>query len=190
METSASKPAVEALYREHHYRLRNFILGRVEDESTADDILQEVFVRIHKKINTLRNSDRVQSWFYQIARNAIIDHYRSKRQFSELPETLPAPAASRGGEARRQIIDHLPAVIGDLPEPFRETLILSEVEGLSQKKVAERLGISYSTTKSRIQKGRELIRDLLLRYCTIEFDAQGCVVDCEHNCGSSEPFVE
>ncbi len=80
----------ELIWREYYTRLHSFIQSRVGNSSIADDILQEVFVRIHSRINTLKESSKIQSWIYQIARNAIIDHYRLHKT-KELPEALVNP---------------------------------------------------------------------------------------------------
>ena len=79
---------IESIWNEYHNKLYRFIQGRVSDASIADDILQEVIIRVHSRINTLKDSNKIQNWLYRIARNAIIDHYRAQKQMQELPETL------------------------------------------------------------------------------------------------------
>ena len=88
--------SVEGVYEAFHTELRRFVLGKVSDPATADDILQDVYLRIHSHIAGLRDCSRLQSWVYQIARNAIVDHYRGRRPAVELPETLPEPGAAPG----------------------------------------------------------------------------------------------
>jgi RNA polymerase sigma-70 factor (ECF subfamily) len=110
----------------------------------------------------------VQGWLFLVARNAIIDHYRTRKPASELPESLPAEMPENVTEVEelklvfRRIID-------SLPEPYREALVLTEFEGLTQGELAKRLGISLSGAKSRVQRGREQLKDLLLDYCHREF---------------------
>ena len=91
--------SVEGVYEAFHTELRRFVLAKVSDPATVDDILQDVYLRIHTHIDSLRDCSRLQSWVYQIARNAIVDHYRSRRPAAELPETL---ARARG---RRRICE-------------------------------------------------------------------------------------
>ena len=81
---------IEALWNQYSRRLGTFIRGRVEDDAEAEDILQEVFIRIHRNLCCQADRDKPESWIYQIARNLIIDHYRKRRTWVELPENLPS----------------------------------------------------------------------------------------------------
>jgi RNA polymerase sigma-70 factor (ECF subfamily) len=71
--------SIEQVWQEYHSKLHAFIQSRVNDVSVADDILQDVFIRIHSRIDMLKDTSKLQSWIYQIARNAIIDHYRARK---------------------------------------------------------------------------------------------------------------
>ncbi len=83
--------ASEQLWETFSAPLQQFILRRVQDPHNAEDILQDVFLKIHARIDTLHQQDRLVSWMYQITRNAIADHYRARRPTTDLPETLAAP---------------------------------------------------------------------------------------------------
>ncbi|MFC1490888.1 RNA polymerase sigma factor SigZ, partial [Candidatus Latescibacterota bacterium] len=179
----------EAIWKEYHDSLFAFIRSRVADSITAEDILQDVFVKIHSKIGTLKQRAKLKSWIYQIARNAIIDYYRSHKIMYELPESLPAVEPNKSEKARSDIERGLLPMIMKLPEKYREAIILSEIEGLSQKEIAEKLGLSHSGAKSRIQRGRKLLKEMLLDCCRFEFDRHGNLLDYEEkqqlskNCG-------
>ncbi len=168
---------VEQIWQQYHTNLHGFIQSRVGDESTADDILQEVFLRIHSNIDTLKEDGKIQSWIYQIARNAIIDHYRARKKMEELPSSLSAAEPDLLETARHDIEECVLPMIDSLPDHYREALMLSEIEGLTQKEVAERQGLSVSGAKSRIQRGRLLVKDMLLDCCRFEFDRHGKIVD-------------
>ena len=170
---------IEEIWKEYHTKLRSFIQNRVGNLSDADDILQDVFLSIHAKIGTLRESNRIQSWIYRITRNSIIDYFRTRRTFDELPETLPAPEQAAGRDTSNEIKSWLLPMIGNLPDTYRETLMLSEIEALPQKEVADRQQISLSGAKSRIQRGRAKIKEMLLECCHFEFDRLGSVTDYE-----------
>ena len=172
------------LWNDYHSKLHGFIESRVGDASTADDILQEVFVRIHSRIDTLRNANKIRSWIYQITRNAIIDHYRAQKTTQEVPETLAAVEAEPSDQARREIAGCLVPMIHTLPETYREAMMLSEIEGLTQKQVAEKQGISVSGAKARVQRGRAKLRDMLLDCCQFQFDHRGRVMDYEDREGA------
>ena len=83
------KPTIVKNWAKYSLPLKNFILSRVSDKSIADDILQDVYIKAQTHIGSLKDHSKVESWIYQIARNTIIDHYRSKRILAEVPEDLP-----------------------------------------------------------------------------------------------------
>ena len=168
--------ASEQVWQDYHSRLHQFILSRVNYNAEAEDILQDVFLRIHRRIDTLDESDHLQAWIYRIARNAVIDYYRQRRPTEELPPDLRAPEAD-DAQADREIAGCLAPMIGALPERYRQALQLTELEGLTQKELAEREGLSLSGAKSRVQRGRALVKTMLLDCCHLEFDRQGQVVD-------------
>jgi RNA polymerase sigma-70 factor (ECF subfamily) len=174
------------VYEAFHTELRRFVLGKVSDPATADDILQDVYLRIHTHIDSLRDCRRLQSWVYQIARNAIVDHYRRRRPAEELSETWPEPesrfAAGRENDVESELMESLGGMVADLPPKYREALALTLYEGLTQHEVAERLGISVSGAKSRVQRARAMIRDSLLTCCHFAFDRYGAVLDYQARC--------
>ncbi len=169
----------EYVWKEYHDKLYGFILSRVNEPSVADDILQDVFMRILSKIDSLKDCDKLQSWIYQIARNAIIDYYRSRKKTSELPPALTAPDEEFGNRASEDIDACLMPMIRSLPDPYREAVMLSEIEGRTQKEVAEEQGISLSGAKSRVQRGRGMIKEMMFGCCRFEFDKRGNVIDYE-----------
>ena len=183
----------EKIWKIYHDSLHNFIRRRVGEASIADDILQEVFIRIHSRIGTLKESGKIKSWIYQIARNAIIDRYRAHKKIEGLPESLSALKMDPGDKAQKEISSCLLPMAQALPDHYREAVMLSEIEGLKQKEVAEKSGISLSGAKSRIQRGRSMMKKMLLQCCHFEFDRRGNVVDyegkgcsCEEEEGSCE----
>ena len=169
----------EQVWKEYHDNLHGFIQSRVSDASIADDILQEVFTRIYSRIDTLKEENKIQSWIYQITRNAIIDHYRSHKTMEKLPETLTALEPEPFDTVRQEIASCIMPMIQTLPDNYRQALMLSEIEGLTQKEVAKKQGVSLSGAKSRVQRGRSMIKDMLLGCCHFEFDRQGNVIGYE-----------
>lgn len=173
----------ENLWETFHTGLKHFILKRIPDEQSADDVLQETFLKIHTRIATLRDKDRLQSWMYQIARNAIADYYRAQKATVELPETLPVPDEPVfEDEVIKDLIPGVKAMVENLPAAYREALILTEYEGLSQRELAQRLGLSFSGAKSRVQRAREKLKTMLLDCCHFEFDRLGKIIDYQPNC--------
>ena len=168
---------IEPIWQEYHNSLQGFIRSRVGDPSTAEDILQDVFLRIHSRIHTLRENNKIKSWIYQITRNAIIDYYRAYKPMEELPESLAVPGTDTSVKAREAIAGCVLPMIKRLPDHYRQALMLSEIDGLTQKEVARKQGLSTSGAKTRIQRGRSMIKDMLMKVCHFEFDHQGNVID-------------
>lgn len=169
----------EQTWQTYHAGLRNFIRSRVGDDSVVDDILQDVFMRIHSHINSLKDSSKIKSWIYQITRNAIIDYYRAYNKLDQIPEGLPAPEIDVSDQARHDIESCILPMIQRLPDNYRQALMLSEIEGLGQKQLAEKLEISVSGAKSRVQRGRAMVKDMLSACCRFELDRRGSMVDYE-----------
>ena len=181
--------ASEQLWESFNRPLHQFILRRVPDPHSAEDILQDVFLKIHTHIDTLRTPDRLTSWIYQITRNAIADYYRAQRLTAELAETLPAADEVADDDVVRELSPCVAAMVEGLPEAYREALRLTEYQGLSQKALGERLGISFSGAKSRVQRARAKIKEQLLDCCHFQFDRVGQIIDYQSRgdcCASQE----
>jgi RNA polymerase sigma-70 factor (ECF subfamily) len=172
------------------HKVRKFILNRVSDPLDAEDILQDVFIKIHMHLNELREDQRLVPWLYSVARNAVIDYYRQKRPGIELSEDLLDESEFREEDPTAQLAEGLEAMMACLPEKYRQPLVLAELKGLRQKEVAVRLGLSLSGAKSRVQRGRILLRQALEDCCHFEFDRRGNLMEyfprrdcCENCCG-------
>ena len=172
----------EVLWHDMNVPLKHFIAKRVPDESVAEDILQEVFMRIHAHADTLKNADKVESWLYQITRNAIVDYYRSRKDEGDLSEILPASEDDDEDDLAKQLAPCLRGMIEDLPPKYQEALRLTEYEGLTQNALAQRLGISLPGAKSRVQRAKEQLKEILLQCCHFEFDRLGKIIDYRPNC--------
>lgn len=146
------------LYLKYRDRLYSFISSRAKDPNITDDIMQNIFLKIHTKIDTLKDHEKIESWIYQITRNAIIDYYRTNKKLDELPDSYTEPVPDSDPKEREEISSWLRPMIENLPDKYRETLLLSEIKGMSQKEIAKKTGLSLSGTKSRIQRGRGLVK--------------------------------
>ena len=175
-------PTTERVWEEFNTGLKHFILKRVPDEPSAEDILQDVFLKIHTHIDSLRQEEKLQSWIYQIARNAITDYYRTHRHTPDLPETPYVPE-DPFDDVVSDLLPYVKELVDSLPPDYRVALILTEYEGLTQRELAERLGISVSGAKSRVQRAREKVKIMLLSCCHFQFDRLGRIIDYGPNCG-------
>ncbi len=136
-------------------------------------------MRIHSSIDTLEDSGKIRGWIYQITRIAIIDHYRARHKMGELPEELTSSEPELIDKARDDINACVVPMIEALPDTYREALMLSEIEGRTQKEMAEIQSLSVSGAKSRVQRGRAMFKDMLFDCCKFEFDHRGNVMDYE-----------
>ena len=168
----------EEVWQEFRERLRDFIVQRVKNEDDAEDLLQEVFIKIHRHLPTLRDGGKLRSWVYQITRHTIIDHFRSRQADLDLEETLKQTADlsdDRPPIIVQEIGASLRRMADDLPEKYREAFLLADWEGLTQQQVANRLGLSLSGAKSRVRRAREKLKIMLLNCCDVELDRHGNV---------------
>lgn len=170
---SLNAESVSGLWREHRSRLRSFIVKRVPDRDIADDILQDVFLKALDNMQTVRTHGSVSAWLYRVATNAIADYYRSRKPVEELPEDLFAPERETDYVAELAVC--LEPFIAQLPEIYRTAVMMAEIEGKTQREVARELGISLSGVKSRVQRGREKLRQRLSLCCEIETGRNGIV---------------
>ena len=159
----------------HKDQLRSYIVKKTGDRDLADDILQEVYIKASQKIKQLEAKDKLKNWLYSITHNTIMDFYRTHQNHEELVdnqfvEELPAEVVNlqKMGQCLRPMFDCL-------PEKYRQAMILSELDGLSQQAVADQLGLSLSGAKSRIQRGRVKLKDILTDCCNIETGREGII---------------
>jgi RNA polymerase sigma-70 factor (ECF subfamily) len=176
----------EKLWQEMHDGLRAFIAKRVSDQSYVEDVLQEVFMRVHRQLDSVNDPHRIVSWMYQITRNAIIDYYRKPGRRQEIPAGSSSDIEAFGGEFQAESSDPGSEVAGclrpmveRLSKDYREALTLVELDGLTQQAAAQQMGLSLSGMKSRVQRGRKQLKQMLDDCCLIEFDRRRGVVDYE-----------
>jgi RNA polymerase sigma-70 factor (ECF subfamily) len=179
------------VWEDFHQSLLAFIARRVRDHDTAEDILQDVMLRIHRHVGELEHASAIGAWVHQIARNAITDHYRRAAHRREHPVGIDVrddeafePERVQG-TARSEIAACLRPLLAELPPAHREALSLTELGGLSQANAARQLGISGSGMKSRVQRGRAQLKNLLVACCAIDLDRRARIASYEPrgNCG-------
>lgn len=168
---------IESIWEEYYDLLLKFILKRVSDKATAEDILQNVFTKILANINSLKDSTKLKSWIFQITRNTIIDHYRESNALEEIPSDLQEEDGEINNDITEEVGAWISPFIRRLPDKYQEALRLTEIKGMSQKDLATHLGISYAGAKSRVQRGRALLKEKLTQCCTFHADKYGNIMD-------------
>lgn len=163
--------------------LRAFVSRRVRSPEAVEDILQDIYVKIHTKVGGLQKPERLQSWIFQIARNCVIDYYRKRRSNVELNVELPAGDEQREErELQLELEEMVRGMVERLPPIYRDALAATELGGLKQAEAAQRHGVSLPGMKSRVQRGRRMLREMLLDCCHFHFDRLGQVIDYEPRC--------
>jgi RNA polymerase sigma-70 factor (ECF subfamily) len=169
---------IEEIWFEYHNKLYTFIRSRVA-ENEAEDILQDVFCKISTRIDSLKEKTRLQSWLYQITRNAVIDYYRSKKNNKDFTDWVEQTQFEENEDVKRELSSCFIPMINQLPDKYRAAINLSEIEGKTQKEVAELEKISLSGAKSRVQRGRALLKSMLTDCCQIEVNHNNQLISCE-----------
>jgi RNA polymerase sigma-70 factor, ECF subfamily len=167
------------------------VARRLTSRADVEDVVQEVLLRVWKHRANIRDGERFGAWLSRVAYTAAADHLRSRQRHPltryELLQQQPDPAAlgvqppsgDEEPEVKALIAAVLRPFIASCPPAYRDMLVLSELEGLSHAVIAARLGLSISAVKSRVQRGREHLRQMLERCCEIALDARGAPVSCQ-----------
>jgi RNA polymerase sigma-70 factor (ECF subfamily) len=172
-------PTTEAVWQELRAPLQQFFRRRLADETAADDLVQETFLRLHNHMDQLGHHERLVPWVYRIAQHILVDYYRQVHRLGAnapgLAETSAEAPASQAND-NTEIGHWLTQMVQHLPEPYREAVQLVDLEGLTQQAASARLHLSVSGMKSRVQRGRAKLKQMLLRCCHLELDSHGNVV--------------
>lgn len=179
------KNPTELIWEEFGKKLLLFIHSKVKDRDASQDILQDVFIKIHLKLHTLSHRDKLSNWIYQVTRNSILDYFKAKRIYREVKEEdLLALVEEDFGHY--ELDKCLAPFINNLEEKYREAIEATDLGSLSQREYAEKMNISYSGAKSRIQRAREQLRHLFQECCTVITDSYGNIIErknCKRTCG-------
>lgn len=188
--------STEGVWSELRANIRAFVGRRVRQPADVDDIVQRVFLQVHRALPTLRDSDRLHAWVYQTTRRAIADYYRAPSHTREVPagaavdfapQLADAADADADGSALRELGACLKPLIDSLGPADRQALQLVEFDGVTQVEAARRLGLSVSGMKSRVQRARGHLRTALDECCRIALDRRGGVIGYEartNECGT------
>jgi RNA polymerase sigma-70 factor (ECF subfamily) len=157
--------AFEELYRRHASRVYNIACRFTGSQVDGEDLLQEVFVQVFRKLGSFRGGSAVGTWIYRLATNLCLDFVRSRegrsRQVTDqLDDEVHGPVARDSRPLRAERID-LERAIARLPLGYRAAFVLHDVEGFDHQEVAAMLGIAEGTSKSQVHKARLRLREYL-----------------------------
>ena len=172
--------ALEDSWVETLDRIRAYVAARVGDPEVAADITQDVVVRSIAS-GALDRVDNPIAWLYRSARNATIDHYRTRRSHDPVDELAgwahSEPDDGEPNAATRDLARCLRPLLDTLPAAARDALVRVDVDGESHRKAANALGLSVPGMKSRVQRARRQLKEMLEECCAVELDRSGAVVE-------------
>lgn len=165
----------EKIIGDFKQELYEFVRRHIKDEDTAKDIHQGILIKIFTHQHTLKNKDSLKSWIYQIARNDINDYFRrSKIRFSELNENTADSKTTPTSED--ELLPCIRPFLHQLKPSYKEALEFTDLGNHTQKELAEKMNISYSGAKSKVQRARQQLRALFNKCCEIESDKYGAIL--------------
>lgn len=185
LETNSEHTA--QIWQDFHLAVRRFVSARIQNPTDVDDVVQEIFLKIHNKSADLQDGERVAGWVFRIASNTVNDHFRNLKRKPPTPDHVSDAPLSDAEEALAACV--LPFV-DMLDTPYRDALKLTELQGLTQAQAAVLEGVSLSGMKSRVQRGRKLLRSELEACCGVTLDGRGHIMEFHPNepmtpCGCS-----
>jgi RNA polymerase sigma-70 factor (ECF subfamily) len=167
---------IEEIWVDLHQELKKFIFSKIGDNGRCEDILQDVFLKIHLNIHTLSDYSKLTSWVYQITRNAVTDHYR-KANFEVHIDGYDFADQESEEPLYYSLSNCINQKISVLPQKYKQAIVLTFFGGYSQIKLAEELNISYSGAKTRLQRGKIKLNDLIVNCENVVVDNKGKLIE-------------
>ena len=153
--------------------IKRFIFSKVKDEAVTDDILQDSFLKIHTKLHTLKDLNKLKSWCFSVARNSILDYFKVSNKTFEYANFESETVIEEDVHTEK---DCLRGILQNLPKKYRDPIFLSDIKGLKQQEVATQLKQTLPTTKSQIQRARKLIAQGFIDCCGYVVNDNGKLV--------------
>ena len=193
-------PLTEPMWREVMAQLRAFVRRRISDPDRAEDLVADILVRIQQNLGSVEDQEKLAHWVSRVARNAVIDEYRRAARAREQLLTDPTDTDVVEAEASEpddasSVLDELShclrPLLAGLPAEQRRAVEMIDLDGMPQADAARREGVSLTGMKSRVQRGRRRLAELLGQCCSLTLDARGVPMDygrtpgCSGGCGCS-----
>lgn len=160
-------------WNHHEGELRHWLRGRLGNAADAEDMLQDLFLKALRQDRKFCEIANARAWLYEVARNAVADRLRLKKEQVELPEDLAA--VHEETPAVESLAACLPRALSELSEEDRDALTRCDLEGMTQEDYARIKGLTLPGAKSRVQRARKRLREHLTEACQVKFDAAGKV---------------
>jgi RNA polymerase sigma-70 factor (ECF subfamily) len=166
-------PCLQTAWHAHEKELRNYLIHRLGERHAAEDLLQDVFVKAMRQGADFCHLENTRAWLFQVARNALVDYHRLKRDGIVVPEDIPQP------ESHLEPVDALSECVGrvlqELSPEDRDIIQQCDLNGVRQQVYADSHGLSLSAAKSRLLRARQRMREMMTANCQVRFDEAGRV---------------
>ena len=163
----------QEIWTKYHKDIKSFIYSKVKDEQVTYDLLQETFIKVHTKLHTLQQQEKLKSWVFTIARYTVLDYFRDRKTSVEHYDNEVLTEEDPSGHDEK---DCLYGILKTLPKKYRDPLFLSDIKGLKQSEAAIQLKLKLPTLKSRIQRARILIQEGYIKCCDFKINDRGHLV--------------
>lgn len=159
--------AFEEIYQRHHRRVYSICLRMLQNAHEAEDLTQDVFIQLYRKIGSFRGDSAFTTWLHRMTVNQVLMHFRKRNvkyeKTTEEGETPDQVVVGTADPERMRVVDKiaLENAIDQLPDGYKNVFVLHDVEGFEHEEVARILGCSVGTSKSQLHKARLKLRKLL-----------------------------
>ena len=174
---AGQEAAFTQLVQKYQQHVFNLIYHHSGPHVEVEDLAQEVFLRVYSHLKNFKGQSAFRTWLYRIALNVCIDHARKRKlrrmlsleglsEWTKARISLrhPAPVSPQAETEKHELQERLRQALAQLPEEFRQPLVLRDLEGLNYEEIAAITGMNLGTVKSRIFRGRQRLRELLAPY--------------------------
>lgn len=150
------------IYRDYHGKVFGYIISKVNDTVTAEDLTSDIFVKIYEKLDSFDETKAsLSTWIYTIARNTLTDHYRTRKLYEEIPETVPDGSSVEEEVCSGEMLEALARALKTLDERERDIIILRFYSGKTLKDIAAQMNISYAYVKVLQNKALDRLKKYL-----------------------------
>ena len=167
---------ISSLWLEYKNGLKYYILKKVKDEEIANDLSHEVLMKVYNSCCSSIKIKNVRSWMFQIAHNTTVDYFKREHKFTNI---IPEDYDNDDHNVFQEANELIKPLIQLLPGKYSVPLSLSDIDRLKQKEVAQKLNLSLTATKSRIQRARKLLKEKIIECSNLEKDEKGNVISIE-----------
>ena len=171
----------DELWSGFNEKLFRYIESQVKNPYDAEDILQDVFVKIFRGIGQLENQEAIKPWIYRVTKNTIIDFYKKKKDVSVAPEVLYLVEEETGDadNMNEDIYKCIESMLFQIPDKYQAVYEMHKKKEMKHREIAEELDISVSASKVRLKRAKDMFREKLLECCDFEVDNYGNIIDYE-----------